>query len=252
MKTKEITYEERSMFYDNEYVKKKYICLYLKYLANQYKFTSTICCPCGTGIYFEEFSNYFKSNYFIDINCEMIKKLLEKLKVNKFTNVIPLVYDMKKIKKLRISVDCFVSLDQGIQFLSIDEFKLFLKNIKETAEYIVLDLFDFNVDGKLEYYDSGFEDNIEYFSKKIKYNDKILKRYNVQHHKKDRIIIDYKYVIENNAIFTSQIQLFNYPYEVIKDVIVKGKIYKIVEMKKYNQGNYIILLKRSDDIESKE
>lgn len=252
MKTKTITYKERSMFYDNEYSKEKYICLYLKYLAKKYKFTSSICCPCSTGIYFKEFSNHFKLNYFIDINSEMIKQLVEKLEINRFTNVIPLVYDMRKIKKLRIIVDCFISLNQGIQYLSIDEFKFFLRNIKETANYIVLDLFDFSMDGKLKYYDSSFNDNIEYFSKQIKYNDKTLKRYNVHHHKKDYVIIDYRYMIKNNVIFTSQIKLFNYPYEVVKNIIVKEKIYKIVEMKKYDQGNYIILLKRSDDIGSKE
>lgn len=247
---KNISYKERSYFYDNEYIKEKYVCSYLKHLKKRYQFTSSICCPCGTGIYFKEFSRYFKLNYFVDINCEMIKKLVEKLEKNKIDNITSLVCDMRKIKTLEINVDFFISLNQGIQFLNLNEFKNFLSNIKETANYIVLDLFDFSIDGKLKYYDSHFDDNVEYFSKDIKYNNKILKRYNIHHHQKDYVTIDYKYMDKNGIVFTSQIKLFNYPYEVINDIILKEKIYKVIEIRKYKQGNYILLLKRSEDFES--
>ena len=243
---KKITYKERSLFYNQEVQKDLKNIELLKTIKNKYKVSSALYCPCASGIYLCEFSKLFKESYFIDIEKNMIDFVNQQLKIKKIKNVKAFDCDMKDINTLKIKCDCIFVLDQGIQYLNYSEFKTFLDNSYFVAEYIVLDLFDFNFGKKLFYYDAKIEDNKFYFSKDFTFKGLNIKRYNYHIHYNDYIEFCYQYFNENILLFETKFKLYIYRYEELKKIVEDSNKYLVKEKFEYKNGRYIVVLKKRD------
>lgn len=241
---KKITYKERATFYKQE-VKKDYKKIeLLKEIKDKYDITSIALCPCASGVYLKECSENFQESHFIDIEKSMIKIINIQKEQLGLKNVKTYTCDMKNINELNISCDCIFSLDQGIQYLNYSDLKIFLENSYLVTKFVVLELFDFNLGKSLTYYDSHVEDNKFYLSKQFTFNNLNIKRYNKHIHYKNHIVFLYQYFNKNNCLFETNFKLYNYEYKVIKKIVNKSKKFVIHEMKKSENGTYIIVLKR--------
>ena len=169
---KEITYKERSNFYANEVKKNINDIKLLKSIKYKYNISSVIICPCASGVYLNECSKIFKKSYFIDIEKSMIDIVNDNILKNKVDNIKACTHNMVNLKDLKIKYDCIISLNQGIQYLNYSEFEEFLNNNYLVIDYIVLDLFNFNLDGMLPYYNSNIKDGEFYFSKSFMIKNK--------------------------------------------------------------------------------
>lgn len=245
MLMKKITYKERAKFYDFECQKEKYVLDFLKDFKSTYNISQALCCPCGTGIYLEDFSMLFRKSIFADLEPEMILYLEQKIKLKKIKNIIGKICDINNINEIGTTVDAIFIFNQGIQFLDLDCFNSFLNLAQEITNYLVLDLFDFLNIGHLSYYNSSIEDNVFYFSKEFNIKSYNIKRYNSHIHEKNSILLKYKYTHNNNPIYESILQLYNYNYQIIKDIIHKNKYFKIIDVYMRKNGNYILTLKRN-------
>ncbi len=249
---KKITYKERAAFYSREVKKDMKNIKLLKAIKSKYYINYAVLCPCASGLYLEDYSKLFKESYFIDIEKNMIDFINEQKKRRKIKNVKTYVQDMKDINKLKIKCDCIFVLEQGMQYLNYSEFKTFLNNSYLVSEYIVLDLFNFNYGKFLPYYDSKIEDNKFYFSKRFTFKGLNIKRYNKHIHHKNYIDFGYRYFDKDNFLFETNFRLYNYEYNLVEKIIEKSNKFLIQEKVEYDNGTYIIVLKRIFDKNRKE
>ncbi len=240
---KEITYKERSNFYANEVKKNINDIKLLKSIKYKYSISSVIICPCASGVYLNECSKIFKKSYFIDIEKSMIDIVNDNILTNKVDNIKACTHNMVNLKDLKIKYDCIISLNQGIQYLNYSEFEEFLNNNYLVTDYIVLDLFNFNLDGMLPYYNSNIKDGEFYFSKSFMIKNKNIKRYNKHIHNNYYIDFYYKYFDERSLLFETNFRLYNYEYKLIKEIIEKNNKFQIQEKIDKNDGTYILVLK---------
>lgn len=241
---KKITYKERSKFYANEVKKDINDIELLKTIRNKYNVKSVIICPCASGVYLDECSKMFEKSYFIDAEKDMIDIVNDNILKNKIANIKACTYNMININDLDINCDCIFALNQGIQYLDYAEFEEFLNNNYLVSNYVVFDLFNFNSDGTLSYYNSKIEDNKFYFSKNFMFRNKNIKRYNKHIHNGNYIDFYYQYFNEKNFLFETNFRLYNYEYKLIKEKIEKNNKFYIREKIERDNGTYIIVLKK--------
>lgn len=241
---KKITYKERSKFYASEVEKTSDELELLKAIKNKYNISSVIICPCASGVYLEECSMNFEISYFIDIEKNMIDIINNNIIKHKITNIKTNICNMMNLNELNIKCNCIFALRQGIQYLNYSEFEVFLNNAYFVTDYIVLELFDFNLNGLLTYYNSKIKDGYFYFSKNFEFENKNIKRYNKHVHNGSSVEFYYKYFDKNNLIFKTNFRLYNYKYELTKEIIEKNNKFNIQEKIKRSNGSYIIVLNK--------
>lgn len=247
---KKIDYSIRSFFYDFEVKRDRKIVKFLEKIPMKYCIKSTINCPCASGIYLNEFSVNYSKSIFVDINKEMIDKVSKKIHDNNISNIEILKSDIRDICELKDNVDCIMMLNQGLQYISVSDFEKTLKNLN--VNYLILDLFDFNKNGKTQYFNKNKKDKY-YLSKKFLIGNKIVKRYNKWFKNGDKIYFDYAYYINNRKEYETHFELYNYVLDDVYKIIRKSNyklvnIYGTYSFKKYspNKGHYILVLKRCD------
>ena len=242
---RKITYKERSKFYANEVTKSTDDVKLLIKIKDKYNINSGIICPCASGVYLCECSKMFKKSYFIDIEKSMIDIVNNNIIKHKIDNIKANVHNMVNINDLNIKCDCFFALNQGIQYLNYSEFEDFLNNMCLVVNYIVLDLFDFNLNGRLSYYNSKIKDDCFYFSKSFVFENKKIKRYNKHIHNGNYVDFYYQYFNKNALIFKTNFRLYNYKYELLKEIIEKNNKFYIQEKIIREDGSYIINIFKS-------
>lgn len=248
---KKINYSERSNFYDFEVTEDEKIINFLSQISKKLNIRSIINCPCASGTYLKCFSENYDNSIFVDINQEMVDKVNKKILEFGISNVNAQKLDIKKVYELNGNADCIIILNQGIQYISILEFKKVLKKFK--FDYIILDLFDFTKGGKLTYFDSS-KCNEYYLTREFNINNQIIKRYNRYKINSDKIHFEYIYYIENLKKYETNFELYNYKFDEINKIIQKSN-YKLINIySNYNfknflneNGHYILILKRCDN-----
>lgn len=249
---KKINYDERAKFYDLEVTKDEKITKFLEKVSKKFKVKKIINCPCASGIYFMDFSNIYQYSYFVDIDNAMIEKLNQKISENNILNVETLKLDIREINKLNGLADCVIMLNQGLQYIKIEDFKNLLNKLE--FDCLILDLFDFRKKGNLTYFKFESLENTYYLTKKFKLIERQVIRYNKFKWYDRKIAFKYKYYINDICEYTTEFQLYNYSIEDVSNIINSSK-YKIYEMysdynfKEYNEqnGHYILVLRRSNN-----
>lgn len=244
MKIQGIDYSERSKFYDFEVGKEFIITQILEDISRKYNFKSTILCPCASGTYLKEFSDLFSKSYFFDIEKNMVDMVNNKISKNFISNVTAKIIDLNNINDCGINCDCIFLLNQGVQYLNIEQFTNFLIKSYQTSNYILLDIFDFELNGKLTYYDSEIKDDKLYLSKEFIYNHIKVQRFIKHVHEIDSIKFIYKYFINKSEKYNTSFKLYNYKIDVIKNIINNSSKYEIEEFFINENGRYIFMLKR--------
>ncbi len=245
---KKINYSDRSSFYDFEVSKDEKIMFFLKEIANKLNIKKIINCPCASGVYLEEFSNYYENSLFIDIDDKMIDRVNKKIIKYNYKNVKTLKLDIKKLYELDDNMDCIIMLNQGLQYIKMKELEKLLKKLN--TNYLILDLFDFTKGGQLTYFDSNKYDEY-YLSREFNINNKNIKRYNRYIIKDGKVYFKYVYYVNNSKVCETEFELYNYSFESINDVIKESNyelinIYGDYEFKTYSnvKGHYILILRR--------
>ncbi len=246
---KKINYNERANFYDSEVSKDNKIFNFLEQLSKKLNIKRVINCPCASGTYILDFSSIFEYNYFVDIDNEMLNKVKEKINKYNISNVKTLNINIKNLDSINKECDCIIMLNQGLQFINIEEFQRLLNKLN--ISYLILDLFDFKKDGKLTYFNSNKKDN-HYLTRSFKIEDKNIKRYNKHKLIDNKIYFIYDYYINNIKEYTTTFELHNYELENISNTIKNSKyeLYKIYGDYNFNKisnddGHYILILRRS-------
>lgn len=245
---KKINYDERADFYDLEVPKDNKVVSFLEQISKTLNIKRVVDCPCASGIYILDFSNIFEFNYFVDIDNEMLNKVKEKINKYNISNVKTLNLNINNLDLLNEKSDCIIMLNQGLQYINIEEFQSFLNRLN--INYLVLDLFDFKKDGKLTYFNSNKKDNY-YLTRKFKIKDKNIKRYNKHRLIDNKIYFKYNYYINNNKEYTTEFELNNYELEKISNIIKNSKYelyrgygdYDFKEISN-NEGHYILILRK--------
>ncbi len=245
---KKVDYNERAYFYDLEVSKDNRIVNFLEQISKKINIEIVVNCPCASGIYILDFSNIFKYSYFIDIDNEMLNKVKDKINKYSISNVKTLNLNINNLDLLNGKNDCIIMLNQGLQYIDINEFQNLLNRLN--INYLILDLFDFKKEGQLTYFNSN-KDNDYYLTRKFKIKNKDIKRYNKHRLIDNKVYFKYNYYINNNKEYTTEFKLNNYEFEDIKNIIKNSK-YELY--KKYgdynfkeissNKGHYILILKR--------
>lgn len=242
-----MAYKERAFFYNSEISIEKDLPFFLERLKNIYNLNSVILLPCGAGKYKELFIKYFQKSYFLDIEDNMLKNIRNGLKKDEKNKIIPIKHDMRE--ELYIKTDAILCLNQGMQFITLEEFEIFLTRVATITKYVILDLFDFNGD---------FSDFLSYYNKKNKrqtmvfyYNGIKVTRSTEYKLDNDGINIVYSY---DKLFGENQIYLYNYDYQKVIKLIRKLQLYKIksiyenLSFKRYTKSNrFIIVLEVIND-----
>lgn len=245
---KKINYDERADFYDLEVPKDNKIASFLEQISKKLNIERVVNCPCASGIYILEFSNIFKYSYFTDIDNEMLNKVKEKINGYSISNVKTLNLNINNLDSLNGKSDCIIMLNQGLQYININEFQSLLNRID--INYLILDLFDFKKDGELTYFNSNKKDNY-YLTREFKIKDKNVKRYNKHKLIDNKIYFKYDYYINNKKKYTTEFELNNYELEDISNIIKNSnyelyRIYSNYDFKEVSnkKGHYILILRR--------
>ncbi len=242
---RKISYKERANFYDYEITKEKNIIEDLQTYKEKINIKKIVYCPCGSGIYLEEISSLYDESLLFDLEENMIKYLNKKIKEKNIKNVKTKILNMLNIDDVKDNYDCIFVFNQGIQYLTLDEFNIFLKKSSKVSEYIILDLFDFSKKGKISYYDSNIKDNILYISKTFNIDKVIIERKNKHFHQEDGIKFEYYYYTDKILNKKTSFKLYYYSTENIEKIINNNNKYKIVELKENaEKGRYTVVLKR--------
>lgn len=242
----------RVKFYDNEVLKDNNILSFVKLCIENFDLHKCVYCPSATGIYYKEFSKLFDKALFLDIDPQMVEYLNKKINFANIKNIDVKISDIRKIGKYKDLYDSMFFFNQGLQYIPLEDFKKILE--EKLSKYVILDLFDFNKKGKLSYFDSEKND-MNYLSKRFTYKDKVINRYNKHSIFNDKILYEYNYVENNNSIKKIDFEMFNYPFKLVKDIVLKSKVYKIEKIygdydcSEYNNdlGHYILVLSRIDE-----
>ena len=245
---KKINYDERADFYDLEAPKDNKIASFLEQISKKLNIERVVNCPCASGIYILEFSNIFKYSYFTDIDNEMLNKVKEKINRYSISNVKTLNLNINNLDSLNGKSDCIIMLNQGLQYININEFQSLLNRID--INYLILDLFDFKKDGELTYFNSNKKGNY-YLTREFKIKDKNVKRYNKHKLIDNKIYFKYDYYINNKKKYTTEFELNNYELEGISNIIKNSnyelyRIYSNYDFKEVSnkKGHYILILRR--------
>lgn len=245
---RKIDYRERSNFYDLEVKKNKKIVNFIRRVSRDYNINSIINCPSASGIYLKEFFECFDNSIFIDIEKKMIDTVKQKIEENKYTSIDTKILDIKDLYKLNKKADCIIMLNQGLQYVSLKDFKELLNKID--VRYIIIDLFDFNKKGKLSYFNSNKE-NKSFFTSKFKYNGKLIKRYNKFKKMNNKVIFEYEYFNNNTQIYSTKFILYNYEFFEVNKIIKSSnynllKVFGDYNFKKFSKksGHFILVLRR--------
>lgn len=234
---KTITYKERASFYNSELAVDDNFEDFLLSLKKLYNLKNVMLIPCGAGKYKDIYARVFDRSYFVDCQEEMISRL--KVESN-HTNIIPLLGNLKN--EIDINVDAVFVLNQGMQFLSHNEFRKFLYNYSKHTKYFILDLFDFFKSGNdsLNYYNVLKDEIVSTFY----HEGKEIKRSITYRRCKHKVRFLYMYDFGCQTKF----ELYNYKYEgtiqilnTIPNLIVKN-IYTDYLMHFYNDSNRFILI----------
>ena len=248
---KKIDYNERANIYDLEVTKADNIIIFLNEISKKLNVKRVINCPCASGIYISDFANIFEYSYFADINNKMLEEINKKIIKYKFSNIEPINLNINELDILNGKSDCIVMLNQGLQYIEIENFKNLLDKIN--TNYIVIDLFDFTKKGKLTYFNSCEDENKYYLTRYFKVNNNNIKRYNKYKIINNKICFKYKYYINNKEEYTTEFELYNYKYKDVNNIINQSKyeiynVYGDYDFENYSEegGHYILVLRRCE------
>ena len=234
-----ISYDERAKFYDKEVMIDPIKIKFFQKIKRELNLNKTLYFPCASGIYLDTFSTVFDKSYFADINYKMIEELSKKIFASKIDNVYASVLDLRDVNNVSENVDCIFVLDQAMQYIDYEDFEKFLINASLVTKYIVLDIFDFNKEGILSYFNSTISNNEFYKSKEFELEDKKVTRYNSHKVEKDKITFQYNYETSLKEKHSTSFILNNYSLESTLEIIKRTGKYKIANcFKDYNMNNY--------------